>query len=191
MSNKELISALTDDEASAIELAQLPSLLSSVEARDAWHRYHLIGELMRDAGDGLAARSLVDRVALQVATESALGQSTVVPLPARPRGPSRWQRAMPMAAAAAIGAIAVGLWQAGGSEQAQPFAAVNELEPTQLAVATLPAEAAQVSTLPADEYRRRMDSYLLNFNQQRSRMAMPQAPAFVRVVGFEGQDAAR
>ena len=136
---------------------------------------------------------LVGRVALQLAGEEALGRSKVVPLPARPTPPSRWQRALPLAAAAAVGAIAVGLWQTGGQGAGPQVAAI---EPPTVAssavnVAGLPAEATQVSTLSADEYRRRMDTYLLNFNEQRSRMGVPQPHAYVRVVGFEAPGAGR
>jgi len=193
MYEKELISALVDDEASAVELSILPKLLADDDARAAWQRYQRIGDFMREGGGGWAPVSLVSRVALQLASEEALGRAKIVPLPARPSAPTRWQRALPLAAAAAVGAIAVGLWQTGGPVDAPQVAVAEQSNAGGEVVnlAGLPGEVTQVSTLSADEYRRRMDTYLLNFNEQRSRMGVPQPHAYVRVVGFEAPGGGR
>jgi negative regulator of sigma E activity len=194
MYDKELISALVDDEASVSELSTLPALLGDVDARGAWQRYQAIGDLMRDGERGAAPVDLVRRVALQLAREESLdSRAKVVPLPARPAAPARWQRALPLAAAAAVGAIAVGLWQTGEQGLVSQSAVAEQTGAAGegVNVAGLSAEVAQVSTLSADEYRRRMDTYLLNFNEQRSRMGVPQPHAYVRVVGFEAPGAGR
>lgn len=195
MHDKELISALVDDEASAVELASLSKLLADDEARAAWQRYQAIGDLMRSSEHPAAAVDLVARVSAQLASEEVLGRAKVVPLPARQAAPTRWQVAMPLAAAAAVGAIAIGLWQTGGQQAAPEVAIVAAPSSTEnvtaVTFAAAPNEATQVSTLSADEYRRRMDTYLLNFNEQRSRMGVPQPHAYVRVVGFEAPGAGR
>jgi len=193
MHDRELISALVDDEASATELSTLAKLLADDEARATWQRYQEIGDLMREGEHWAAPGTLVQRVALQLESEEVLARAKVVPLPARPGTQSRWQRALPLAAAAAVGAIAVGLWQTGGPVSTPQIAAAERPDVGNEAgsLATLPAEVTQVSTLSADEYRRRMDTYLLNFNEQRSRMGVPQPHAYVRVVGFEAPGAGR
>lgn len=193
MDDKELISALVDDEASAAELGTLPKLLASADARAAWQRYQAIGDLMRDGEQRGVPGDLVGRVAAQLAREDTLGRAKVVPLPARPSAPARWQRALPLAAAAAVGAIAVGLWQTGGQGSAPQMAVAGQAADVadEATLAGRPAEVMQVSSLSADEYRRRMDTYLLNFNEQRSRMGVPQPHAYVRVVGFEAPGAGR
>ena len=195
MHDKELISALVDDEASAAELASLSKLLADDEARAAWQRYQAIGELMRSSEHLAAPVDLVDRVSAQLASEDVLVRAKVIPLPARPTASTRWQVAMPLAAAAAVGAIAIGLWQTGGQPAAPEVAVVASPSSTEnvsaVTLVAAPNEATQVSTLSADEYRRRMDTYLLNFNEQRSRMGVPQPHAYVRVVGFEAPGAGR
>lgn len=163
----------------------------------------------------LANQRFAERVWIKLASEAHPDEkrgdgatARVIPLPEAPaaaapaliRPAKVWRPAFGLAAAASITAFMLGLWAAGPvgdglpvagqlpdrastaqkSGEPMPFQA-----PVQSVVASSAGQTEQVSSLPEAEYRRRMDNYLMNFNEQRARMGMPQAHAYVRVVGFD------
>ncbi len=211
MHKPEIFSALLDDEGSPEELANLDALAADDEIRSLWSRYQFIGDTLR-AGDGkvfTAPRFSADIRAL-LEREPAHGgavppeDSAVIFL--KPTLTSRastagrvegigWRPAIGLAVAASVMAFMLGLWSGDPTVSDAPLAAgsATALPAVAQTVATVatPSGASdsgsveQVSSLPEAEYRRRMDNYLMNFNEQRARMGMPQAHAYVRVVGFD------
>jgi negative regulator of sigma E activity len=143
-----------------------------------------------EAGDGATAHVIPLSAAQRPARDAAStsGRATIT-----------WRPALGLAAAASVTAFVLGLWTAGPAGDGLPVAAhlsvqgatgQDALEPMPVPAAVQAmvsgvGQAEQVSSLPEAEYRRRMDNYLMNFNEQRARMGMPQAHAYVRVVGFD------
>lgn len=211
MHKPEIFSALLDDEGSAEELANLGTLAADDEMRSLWSRYQFISDTLR-AGDGEVfnaprfsadIRALLEREPAHGDAVPA-GDSAVILLEpartarastARPTRGTGWRPAIGLAAAASVMAFILGLWSGDPTVSDAPLAAGSEavLPAVAQAVATVATPSGapdsgsveQVSSLPEAEYRRRMDNYLMNFNEQRARMGMPQAHAYVRVVGFD------
>lgn len=197
MHNSERISALLDGAGDADDLAALANLGADPTARNTWARYQLIGEVLRDDGfEQLTLTDLSRRIADGISREPtpAPWPDNVQPLPrpAPPRG--GLQRWVGLAAAASVAAFAYfGLSQPGsGPSPAAPVASDARGPAAPLALVAAPAlpadgavEAEQVSTLSAEEYQRRINSYLVNFNEQRTQMGVPGVHPYVRVVGFE------
>lgn len=212
MHKPEILSALLDNEGSAEELVALGSLAADDEMRSLWSRYQFISDTL-GAGDSkvFGAPGFSAGVSALLEREPAHGgvvpvaESSVVSLDSAraarasatgaPRTSSGWRPAVGLAAAASVMAFMLGLWSGGHTVTDTPLALARDTAPPASAqsttagavtpVATVSGTVEQVSSLPEAEYRRRMDNYLMNFNEQRARMGMPQAHAYVRVVGFD------
>lgn len=177
--NEEQLSALVDDELDAADARSALDTLGTDDAlRRAWGRYHLMGEALR-AGRDPSARA------------------TVVPLPER-RG-----RAMPVAGlaiAASVAALALALvLLPAGDDALDAPALADTAPPSAAALASAAAVQPQVRSLvpveasrepaiaPAGAYDERLNGYLVNFNEQRSRLGVPGVHPYVRIVGFEAE----
>jgi len=155
------------------------------------------GVQRRLADEALSGTWTGDSVAAPVIPLSAARRPAGTATPTPGRAVNAWRPALGLAAAASVTAFMLGLWTAGPGGDGPPVASLlpsqapttrSALEPMPTAVqavASSVGQAEQVSSLPEAEYRRRMDDYLMNFNEQRARMGMPQAHAYVRVVGFD------
>jgi sigma-E factor negative regulatory protein RseA len=195
---EEQLSAFVDDELDAPPGALLTRLVEDRASRERWARYHMIGDVLRDREVRLAPELGV-RVAAALATEPAL---LVPPVgtPARVRSPGlvpvrRWGLAAGIAAMALLGASFV------AREPAQPVPAVAE-QPLPVtgnfqqvvqdgrrpqAVAWDDARGAPAANPQTVEFHRRLNSYLVNFNEQRADLGMPGVHPYVRIVGFEAE----
>lgn len=193
MQDLERVSALVDDAASGDE-AFLKNVAGAPELRAAWGRYHLIGEVLRDAHTGSPGTSFADRVREAVAAEP-----TVLAPPVRPRRSAlRHPLAAGLALAASIAALAIvtfrpatvddgaeaGIAANGGGFTAAPSQVVF-VQPREAAPASNVEETDYGQREGADQFQRRLSSYLVNFNEQRSNLGVPGVHPYVRIVDFQ------
>lgn len=200
MQKFEQISALHDNAGSPEDLAALPQIVADPASRAAWARFQALTDLLDDSEPVFVSDSLRRRVAAALADEPVPmpTTATVVTLPA-PRPARHWQG---LAIAASVlmaaltgwylqtslqpGRLDTGLPLAARSAPAQPSpAGAQAALPQRAAPLAAAADPAQVSSLPPEEYQRRINSYLVNFNEQRAQMGAPGVHPYVRVVGFE------
>jgi len=193
--DEEQLSAFVDDELDAPAGALLTRLIEDRENRERWVRYHLIGDVLRDRDVPLAT-DLRARIADALAKEPAL---LVPPVksPVRTVAPralaGRWALAAGLAAVAVFGASFV------AREPVQPDVSVAGW-PTAAPVRQPPGSAAQRQVVSWDEagtasvanpqtveFHRRLNSYLVNFNEQRADLGVPGVHPYVRIVGFEAE----
>ncbi len=135
MQTQELISALADGQLQGEALARgLEVAVSDPVAREAWHTYHLIGDVLRsgEIAAGSAPMAFLDRLQRRLQLEQrqmpeaavAAELTPVRALPAQRRAANddsfRWKLVAGLASVAAVAAIAWTVIGAGGKpEQAQ------------------------------------------------------------------------
>lgn len=187
----EALSALVDDELESIPEALQHGLREDPALRATWSRYHLIGEVLRQ-GD---ARAAVARLDARVA--AALADEPVVVAPAAARrseartAPPERPRRFALAAAVAGLALAGALFGSFSRPQlpAQEMAVAVDATSAEGAAQPVAWNAAgEPGTPEAGDFRRRMNSYLMRFSEQRAGLAVPNVHPYVRVVGFEQED---
>lgn len=199
---EEQFSALVDDESELPPAALIDVLLDDDAARRRWSRHHLIGDVLRDReaplDPGLAAR-----IRAAIDTEPALLAPAALPSRVKPAAaPSR----RPWALAAALAAIGfTGLMLAtrapAPTPAGVPLATTSAPEAPAPVAAVTPGADADARYVRWDdtgvpsaadprsvEFHRRLNSYLVNFNEQRSNLGVPGVHPYVRIVGFEGED---
>jgi len=185
--NQEDISGAMDGE--AVVSAELAEIARDETARATWARYHLIGDVLRDNVTGVAppsfAAQLVDKI----------GQEPTVLAP--PRNKSTSVRPVigfaVAASVAALAVIGVQQFQTGPEVDAAP-AVVSVVNPPAatpvVAVAEEPAAGTAFAEMPQEpplRAQRRLNGYLVKFNEQRSSVGVPSVNPYVRIVGFEPQ----
>lgn len=202
MQKLEQISALHDNAGSPEDLAALAQIAADPACRDAWARFQALTDLLDESEPMLVGDTLRRRVTAALAAEPIPlprpSTATITALPAQ-RPPRHWPG---LAVAASVlmaaltgwylqsvqrpGSVDAGLPLAEHPVQAQalPGGAGTGL-PTATAEVAAIADPAQVSSLPPEEYQRRINSYLVNFNEQRAQMGAPGVHPYVRVVGLE------
>jgi sigma-E factor negative regulatory protein RseA len=165
------ISAFMDGELARHEAgAALESLRDEGEARDAWRRYHLIGDLMRDPhalSAGFAAR-VGDRIA----------QEPTVLAPSRARIEAARMPVWALSAAASLAAVALVGWVAFGPREEPQLA----LSPPQVPAAQ---EAPQVAPPAA------ANDYLLAHQGYSPRNSLQGAAPYVRTVSGDMRGSGR
>ena len=127
-----VLSALIDGQADAGEVAQAcAAWRDGSEARAQWHRYLLVGDVMRS--DELAARPAADERFLQALRVRLANEAVPLAPRATSNGPTqrglRWRRVGgPLAMAAGFAAVAGMVWvlRAAPEETASPVLARNE-----------------------------------------------------------------
>lgn len=202
MQKFEQISALHDNAGSPEDLAALPQIVADPASRAVWARFQALTDLLDASEPVFTGDSLQRRVAAALADEPipalTTPTATVVTLPA-PRPARHWPG---LAVAASVLMAALTGWYLQTSQQpggvdtglplaertvpAQPLPGDTEAPPPTIgAPLAAVADPAQVSSLPPEEYQRRINSYLVNFNEQRAQMGAPGVHPYVRVVGFE------
>ena len=166
---KDKISALMDGELERQEASgALRELDGEGEAREAWRRYHLIGDVMRDSR--LLSAGFAARVSERLANEpTVLAPGRITPKPAI----VRWQA---LSAAASIAAVAMVGWVAFGPQQgAAPGVPVASQAPA-------PVETAQVQQVaPPDA----ANDYLLAHQGYSPRNSLQGVAPYVRMVSGE------
>jgi sigma-E factor negative regulatory protein RseA len=196
---EEQLSALVDDELDAPPGGLLTRLVEDQDSRERWARYHLIGDVLRDRETRLAPE-LRERVAAALADEPAL-LAPPVSLPARPSRPlariGRWGLAAGFAAVALLGASFVAREpiqpDLSAADQARSaadsVAQFTQVEPQPQAVTWDDTGSASAANAQSVEFHRRLNSYLVNFNEQRADLGVPGVHPYVRIVGFETEPA--
>jgi len=212
---EEQFSALIDDEADLPPGKLLAELLDDAQARRRWSRYHLIGDVLRDRDTPLDL-GLAARISAAIDTEPALLAPRPRPTPAAAAQPSAPTR-RPWALAAGLAAVGfTGLMFATRTPPppelpavAMPTPAVPSLPGAVPVAVVAPGTATVPVQSGADEpqfvrwddtgipstadprsveFHRRLNSYLVNFNEQRSNLGVPGVHPYVRIVGFESDD---
>lgn len=173
--NYEEVSAFVDGEVPVQNCAPLIDQVGADHnARQAWGRYHLIGDVIRshDFADNRAAEQVNYRLS--------------PPLVLRFRNPL-----IGLAIAASVAVLAVTFILSSEPQLAKPGFEVAEhvqgggpLAPTPISSLTT-APASDVVSVGA--YDQRLNGYLVNFNEQRSRLGVPGVHPYVRVIGFEAE----
>ncbi len=197
--SRERLSAILDGEATP---SQFDEWLASQQdappercsaARETWHVYHLIGDVMRS--DDLARSSRGD--AFLQGVRERLRDEPVVVAPAAPRArPARRTWRAPLATAAGVVAVAGALivLRLGeiGLEGASPAATLAQ-QPAATpvaAVAPVPAPAAELRVVHGDQTLirdARLDDYLAAHKQFGGGSALGSAPSmFLRNAAHEG-----
>ena len=184
---RELISALADGQLAGDAFARGVELAATDDnARDAWHAYHLIGDVLRSGELAHCAPTdrflgrLQERLRREaVAVEASAAQVVVrKPRQAANDGVFRWKMAAGVASIAAVSAIA---WTVIGAGPAKAPA-------TELAVANAPAGTVVLTGTPRGVMMRdpRLDEFLAAHRQLGAATLV--APAgYLRNATFDGQ----
>lgn len=188
--SKEQVSALVDDEIPQVSPALLAALTADEELLGAWSRYHLIGEVLRGGAGPLVVSTLDARVRQALAAEAVvLAPAAGRPKPARQPAPWFWP-ALPLAAGlAACGLLATYLvassTQSEGWDARPALASRATLrQPVAPVSATISPPPGAPEQAVAAQRQRRLNSYLVNFNEQREQLALPNIHPYVRSVGY-------
>ena len=179
--NHEQLSALVDDELEQVGPAVSQLLAAGGEADwQRWARYHLIGELLRDGGAEAELAGLGAGISAAIAAEPPL-IATKKPAEASARFRLRPAHAL-AASLAALGIFGV-------SQVVSLHQQVNEFSVagTESSRELARAEALGLSASELAEQRRRLNSYIVNFNEQRDSLTLPKLHPYVRIVGFHNE----
>lgn len=194
--NDEQLSALMDDALPPDGTREaVTELLAEAPARATWRRYHLIGDALRATIDQPASVPLPH-----------FQSDNVVPFPqpesfAKPARKPLSRAGLGLAAAAALAAVAVIIStpapnniamnaELGASRVSEPLAVVRgaELMVSANEVASEafgPHSVSQTGIVKEDEAQKRMNTYLINFNEQRARQRTLGVHPYVRIVGYD------
>lgn len=202
--DREQISALVDGELTPAQAAAVLASADAAQARESWHLYHLIGDVLRapDLGDGRGDAAFVARLRQHLPPQEAplgLAIAPAVSVVAETRhdaandGVFRWKMAAGFASLAAVAAIGWGVLggigpqaPAGGAQlalntsPAVPAAAVVPVAEQSLAAAT-PAPAAPVMLRDPE-----LDQLLAAHRQAAGASAFGNTAGFLRAATFEG-----
>jgi len=161
-----LLSALADGEADAAELGRGCVAWSAADAvaRERWHAYHLIGDVLRSENLASAPgrdRAFLERLSQRLDAEPAV----LVPQPLQAAAPApRRSWVLPAALAASVMALATVLVVASGpgGGNSAPMLAAAPAAPTVMAVAASAAPAAAEVAPPGGRIVRdaQLDRYL-------------------------------
>ncbi len=175
----EQVSSLVDDEQGGSGKSIVDDLLKDAESRDAWQRYHELGDWMRNMADGGMVRvDVADRVSAAIEGEPTLlfpvnHRQAPISRPSR-RGWS--QQLAGIGIAAAVATVTVLLFQQQEFLETEPdvgVVAINETTPAEKEKAVLgPASLAKVDASEEDEllsgelFQQKLDAYLASHVKQ-------------------------
>jgi sigma-E factor negative regulatory protein RseA len=186
--DNETLSAIVDGEIRSLDSQTLVSISLDDASRSTWARYHLMGDVMRDNLADVAPANFSEQLRIEIERQPTL-------LPRRGAG-RRWQRPVAgFALAASVAAIAVlGIKEIGPAPASNGSDEVATVSPTptpEELVAHVPNVAESPDILkPMPESidtHRRLNGYLVKFNEQRSSLGVPGVNPYVRIVGFESE----
>ncbi|CAM5785863.1 sigma-E factor negative regulatory protein [Ottowia pentelensis] len=202
--DREQISALMDGELTPAQAAAVLAAADAAEARESWHLYHLIGDVLRapDLGDGRGDAAFVARLRQQLPPQLApqgLVDAPAVAVVAETRheaandGVFRWKMAAGFASLAAVAAIGWGVLggigpqaPTGGAQLASntgPVAPATAV--VQVAQQQNPA-AAPAPTTPVMLRDPELDQLLAAHRQAAGVSAFGNTAGFLRAATFEG-----
>lgn len=183
----ESLSALMDGEADELEVRRLLNQLEQDdELRATWHRYQLLGAVMRGEPVATVDLSRGIRQALDGEPMDELGSAAPLAAGASPRW--RWLASGAVAASVMLAVLLGVQWQqaqqypAGGvplAQQAEPAAVVEQ----QLAQNLSPEQQAELEAA-----QRKLQEYVLQHTEQATVAPARAITPFARVVNF-GQEA--
>ena len=200
--NDERLSALMDD-ALPLDATReaVTELLAEAPARATWRRYHLIGDALRTTSEQPASGA---QPHLPSGNVVPFPQAEPVPKPAR-KPLSR--AGLGLAAAATLAAVALIISspapqngaapnsiamnaELGAPRVGVPVAAVRDAElmvsANEVASEAFgPHSVSQTGIVKEDEAQKRMNTYLINFNEQRARQRTLGVHPYVRIVGYD------
>ena len=190
MEKQELISALADGQLRGEAFARCIEVAASdPEAREAWHTYHLIGDVLRsgELAGGTLPTAFLSRLQSRLEQEQRLAaaqpstdsQPLPAGMPARPAANDasfRWKLVAGIASVAAVAAIGwstvAGL--AGKPDQAQ--------------LAAVPAAATPTANGQVMIRDPRLDEFLAAHRQLAGASALQMPAGFLRNAAFEGSN---
>ena len=200
--NDEQLSALMDD-ALALDATReaVTELLAEAPARATWRRYHLLGDVLRatteqpasvpqpySQGDKIVpfpspnsatkpVRKLLSRGGLGLAAAATLAAvALIISSPAPQDGTAPNSVAMNAGPGVPGGAAPVTVVREPGL-----MIGVNEVAGEIFG----PHSVSQTGIIKEDEAQKRMNTYLINFNEQRARQRTPGVHPYVRIVGYD------
>jgi sigma-E factor negative regulatory protein RseA len=183
MDKREMISALADGQLAGEAFAQGVELAATDSAgRDAWHSYHLIGDVLRssDLATRVSPEDFVARLQARLREERvALHPAAAAPAPVVVREAAndfRWKLVAGVASVAAVSAIA---WSLVGAPASKP-------EGAQLAARTSPAGTVLASTKQGVMIRDPRLDELLAAHRQLGGTALVAPAGYLRTATFDG-----
>lgn len=194
MEPRELISALADGQLRADAFARAVEAAAEPDGREAWHAYHVIGEVLRtgQGGGATSSRAFLDRLSERLTQEEPLRPSvsapasvpTAVPVgrAAANDGSFRWKMVAGFASLAAVAAVSWTVVAGSGAAPGQPQLAAAPAEPAQVAATTTVAGERGVMIRDA-----RLDEFLAAHRQHGGASALQMPAGFLRNATFEGQ----
>ncbi|MBC7604805.1 MAG: sigma-E factor negative regulatory protein [Ramlibacter sp.] len=184
----EIVSALADGQLHGDEFAHAVELVSANgDAREAWHTYHLIGDVLRsgDFAAGTIPTAFMSRLQARLQQEQAIAPVVVeAAAPALDTGREaandasfRWKLVAGFASLAAVAAIGWGVVGIQATTSTQP----------QLAVAQPPAGAVLAGNNSGVMLRDpRLDEFMAAHRQLGGATALQMPAGFIRNATFEG-----
>jgi sigma-E factor negative regulatory protein RseA len=195
MNTREMMSALADGQLRGEELARAVEVAcADAAARDAWHAYHLIGDVLRSgdrAAAGVASAGFAQRLAKRMAAEPMLATDLIATRAQLVRAEGmfdrqrsaandasfRWKMVAGVASLAAVAAIG---WNAvgglGGVSGQPQLASSQQQAPTVLA-------GGERGVMIRDA---RLDELMAAHRQFGGASALPMPAGFLRNATFEG-----
>lgn len=183
--NRELISALVDDETSATEQERMLELLQQdAGMQSLWNRYHLIGDALHDHVVDRRAFTLHERV-----WQSLEGEPTVLAPRRHTRLPPLAKQAAGLAIAASVAALAILSVQ-----YLKPVASGGEagqwVQARQAAPQTSPQVVAAAAPRPEEAAKNAppkviLNPYLVKHNEYSAASGMQGVLPYVRIVSHE------
>jgi sigma-E factor negative regulatory protein RseA len=185
---KEYISAMVDDELDNNSESTIDNLLQSPALKGCWARYHLISDCLNKNPPESIDGGLADRISASIQNE---------PTVLAPRATSNKAYLKPVAGfaiAASVATMAIlGIQQNNGGVEIEeqqtvsfmPQKRINSVSP-QLASTNL-ASDAQLRLVKANS-RARLNSYLVNYNEQRISSGFQGMLPYARTVTFENNE---
>lgn len=183
---RETLSSAMDGASDSLDGTTLAAIAADEGARSTWARYHLIGDVMRDSLVEVAPSEFSERLRVEIATEPTV-------LAPQRQGRPMLRPVAGFAIAASVAAMAVfGIRQMTSEQQLDAAPAVAVSAPLAGGDALLAAETRRIEADPVVDpveetfhSQRRLNSYLVKFNEQRSSLGVPGVNPYVRIVGFE------
>ena len=196
MEQREMISALADGQLRGEAFARaVDAAAGDTQARQAWHTYHLIGEVLRtgQAGAGRSPEAFLDKLSGRLALEAPLRPeqpgalaapgAALAARPAANDGSFRWKLVAGVASVAAVAAVGWTVLAGTGAGLQQPQlaggTAAPAVAPTAEATVAAPGRGVMIRDARLDE--------ILEAHRQYGGASALQMPAgFLRNATFEG-----
>ncbi|MEM7469408.1 MAG: RseA family anti-sigma factor [Pseudomonadota bacterium] len=194
----ENVSALLDGETKHLTESEIQQLLESSESRASLSRYQLIGDVLREGSGEITTVSQSGSFATALRDKIAAEPTVIAPqatAETRKKTAKYLQPVAGLAIAASVAGIAViGIQKM----NAEPQSGVEQLSVANLNAAEQVMASTAVATADTDadtpeleidlaEHKRRLNSYLVNFNEQRASLGMPGVNPYVRIIDFESE----